>query len=95
MLLALHRQVRRSHRSIYYWYAHAARRSALPRERFSPLALFGTKQSSHVRCWGMSGLHSDAGRGLKLTHFGTLNFLGEVRSDRGLLLGLILIHIKK
>ncbi len=41
MLLAPHRQIRRSHRSIYRWHGHAARRSALPRERFSPLALFG------------------------------------------------------
>ena len=35
MLLAPHRQVRRSHRSIHCWHGHAARRSALPRERFS------------------------------------------------------------
>jgi hypothetical protein len=41
MLLAPHRQVGRSHRSIHCWHGHAARRSALPRERFSPLALFG------------------------------------------------------
>src|SRR5260370_33480209 len=40
MLLAPHREVRRSHRSIHCWHGHAARRSALPRERFSPLALF-------------------------------------------------------
>jgi hypothetical protein len=31
------------HRFIRYWHARAARRSALPRERFSPLALGGTK----------------------------------------------------
>src|SRR5665213_3067045 len=37
MLLAPHRQVRRSHRSIHCWHGHAARRSELPRERFSPL----------------------------------------------------------
>ena len=37
-LLAPHRQVRRCHRSIHCWHGHAARRSALPRERFSPLA---------------------------------------------------------
>src|SRR6266404_9317519 len=37
MLLAPHRQVTRSHRSIHCWHGHAARRSALPRERFSPL----------------------------------------------------------
>ena len=36
-LLAPHRQVRRRHRSIHCWHGHAARRSALPRERFSPL----------------------------------------------------------
>jgi len=41
MLLAPHRQVRRSHRSIHCWHGHAARRSELPRERFSPLTLFG------------------------------------------------------
>ena len=29
------------HRFIHYWHAHAARRSALPRERFSPLAQSG------------------------------------------------------
>jgi hypothetical protein len=34
-LLAPHRQVRRCHRSIHCWHGHAARRSALPRERFS------------------------------------------------------------
>ena len=39
--MAPHRQVRRSHCSIHCWHGHAARRSALPRERFSPLALFG------------------------------------------------------
>src|ERR1700682_273553 len=38
---APHHQVRRCHRSIHCWHGHAARRSALPRERFSPLALFG------------------------------------------------------
>ena len=32
-----HRQISRSHRSIHCWHGHAARRSALPRERFSPL----------------------------------------------------------
>jgi hypothetical protein len=40
-LLAPHRQVRRCHRSIHCWHGHAARRSALPRERFSPLARNG------------------------------------------------------
>ena len=30
----------------------------------------------------------------RFTHFGTRDFLGEVRSDRGSLLRLILIHIK-
>jgi hypothetical protein len=43
-LLAPHRQVRRCHRSIHCWHGHAARRSALPRERFSPLA-----QNGHAR----------------------------------------------
>ena len=33
--------VRRSHRSIHCWHGHAACRSALPRERFSPLTLIG------------------------------------------------------
>jgi hypothetical protein len=38
MLLAPHHhQLRRSHRSIHCWHGHAARRSALPRERFSPM----------------------------------------------------------
>ena len=32
---APHRQVRRCHRSIHCWHGHAARRSELPRERFS------------------------------------------------------------
>ena len=41
MLLAPHRQARRSHRSIHCWHRHAARRSALPRERFSPVTLLG------------------------------------------------------
>ena len=40
-LLAPHHQVRRCHRSIHCWHSHAARRSALPRERFSPLAQSG------------------------------------------------------
>jgi hypothetical protein len=60
-LLAPHRQVRRCHRSIHCWHGHAARRSALPRERFSPMALFGlgngvsrcpfigAKQTSQIR----------------------------------------------
>jgi hypothetical protein len=43
MLLAPHRQVRRSHRSIH---GHAARRSALPRERFSPLTHSRTSSSA-------------------------------------------------
>jgi hypothetical protein len=42
-LLAPHRQVRRCHRSIHCWHSHAARRSALPRERFSPLTQSGEK----------------------------------------------------
>jgi len=40
-LLAPHRQVRHCHRSIHCWHGHAARRSALSRERFSPLARTG------------------------------------------------------
>src|SRR5258708_20239810 len=36
MLLAPHRQTL-SHRSIHCWHDRAARRSALPRERFSPM----------------------------------------------------------
>jgi hypothetical protein len=35
-----------SGKTLHYWYAHAARRSALPRERFSPL---GVKQTSRLR----------------------------------------------
>src|SRR5882672_8306460 len=35
----------RSHRSIHCWHGHAARRSALPRERFSPLA-----RNGHADC---------------------------------------------
>src|SRR5882757_6872916 len=53
MLLAPRRQVRRSHRSIHCWHDHAASRSALPRERFSPLALFGPR--------AMSGLSPECG----------------------------------
>src|SRR5712664_1090957 len=44
-LLAPHRQVRRCHRSIHCWHGHAARRSALPRERFSPMTQLGHSQS--------------------------------------------------
>ena len=40
-LLAPHRQTRRCHRSIHCWHGHAARRSALPRERFSPMTHTG------------------------------------------------------
>src|ERR1700687_4786408 len=43
MLLAPHRRVIRSHRSIHCWHGHAARRSALPRERFSPLTRSGRR----------------------------------------------------
>jgi hypothetical protein len=46
MLLAPHRQVRRSHRSIHCWHGHAARRSELPRERFSPMARSGPSAPS-------------------------------------------------
>src|SRR6266403_495599 len=46
MLLAPHRQVRRSHRSIHCWHGHAACRSALPRAWFSPLGLKRTSPSS-------------------------------------------------
>src|SRR6267142_3476869 len=41
LLAPHHHQVRRSHRSIHCWHGHAARRSALPRERFSPMAQNG------------------------------------------------------
>ena len=41
-LLAPHRQVRRCHRSIHCWHGHAARRSAVPRERSGPLGTFRT-----------------------------------------------------
>src|SRR6266700_983723 len=44
MLLAPHRQVRRSHRSIHCW-RHAARR-VLPRERFSPMMVKRTSRSN-------------------------------------------------
>jgi hypothetical protein len=44
-LLAPHRQVRRCHRSIHCWHGHAARRSALPRERFSPVAQSGRSRT--------------------------------------------------
>src|SRR6202171_4951261 len=44
-LLVPHRQVRRCHRSIHCWHGHAARRSPLPRERFSPLTL--RRHSAH------------------------------------------------
>src|SRR6202171_3797605 len=40
-LLVPHRQVRRCHRSIHCWHGHAARRSALPRERVRSLAHSG------------------------------------------------------
>ena len=43
-LLAPHRQARRCHRSIHCWHGHAARRSALPRERFSPLTQLGHRR---------------------------------------------------
>jgi hypothetical protein len=43
--LAPHRQVRRCHRSIHCGHGHAARRSALPRERFSPLTRNGHRKS--------------------------------------------------
>jgi hypothetical protein len=44
--------------SIHSWHGHAARRSALPRERFSPLALFGQGP--------MSDLSPLSGEGRKL-----------------------------
>jgi hypothetical protein len=34
--------------SIHCWHGHAARRSALPRERFRPLALFGPHAMSEL-----------------------------------------------
>jgi hypothetical protein len=60
-----HRQVRRRHRSIHCWRGHAARRSALPRERFSPLTQCmvrprvarGFRRSGRKRsCINVSGL---------------------------------------
>jgi hypothetical protein len=61
-LLAPHRQVRRCHRSIHCWHGHAARRSALPRERFrqwqEPDQL---NPPDDVRCSGRTG--SDAQNG--------------------------------
>jgi hypothetical protein len=52
-LPAPHRQVRRCHRSIHCWHGHAARRSALPRERFSPMA----HRVISLRCgiWSLPG----------------------------------------
>jgi len=49
MLLAFHRQVTRSRRPSIAGTAHAARRSALPRERFSPMARFGHAAMSDMR----------------------------------------------
>src|SRR6202790_1755329 len=43
---------------------------------------------------GNSGHGADSPFRSKMTHFGTRNFLGEVRSGRGPLLGLILTYIK-
>jgi len=51
--------------------------------------------TENVRYAESNGLSANAPPLLSLTHFGTRNFLGEVRSDHGSLLGLILIHIKK
>src|SRR5258708_28107798 len=45
MLLHPHLQVRRT---IYCWHTRAARRSGLPRERFSPMALFGHSAMSDL-----------------------------------------------
>jgi alkylhydroperoxidase family enzyme len=42
----------RSHRSIHCWHGHAARRSALPRERFSPLAQSGRSLQKWDRAIG-------------------------------------------
>jgi hypothetical protein len=47
-LLAPHRQVRRCHRSIHCWHGHAARRSALPRERFSPLVKLRNTRNQQI-----------------------------------------------
>ena len=96
-LLAPHRQARRCHRSIHCWHGHAARRSALPRERFSPLTLSRHFQPAHRVC----SVHVSAARG-SAAHVGgdqlkpsdkrqrhplsgvldRLSYLGEVRSGR-------------
>jgi hypothetical protein len=50
--------------------------------------------SENVCLSGKSGSDADIAKPTRLTHFGPRNFLGEIRSDRGSLLGLILTHIK-
>jgi hypothetical protein len=57
---APHRQVRRCHRSIHCWHGHAARRSALPRERFSPMTQLG-------HCSRLHGRIACSGRGHSLS----------------------------
>src|SRR6267142_6918961 len=52
LLAPHHHQVRRSHRSIHCWHGHAARRSALPRERFSPLAQSGRSSANNLKVIG-------------------------------------------
>ena len=69
--LAPHRQVRRCHRSIHCGHGHAARRSALPRERFSPLALLGRQAGlRNVCCWRKSGSRDCVTRRPSLTRNG-------------------------
>ena len=54
-LLAPHRQVRRCHRSIHCWHGHAARRSALPRERFSPMTQLRHAAANIIIVWAADG----------------------------------------
>ena len=62
MLLAPHRQVRRSHRSIHCWHGRVARRSALPRERFRSYGLRGEAMAPSSRQQSDGVPHGEAER---------------------------------
>src|SRR5258708_33732777 len=81
MLLPPHRQVRRSHRSIHCWHGHAARRSALPRERFSPMARNGPEQAACRRL--LSGVEGTSGASGGTSAFDPLADLRDLQKSGG------------
>ena len=67
---------------------------AIPRPLNESEAMMQRMTRHNAGDYLVSGHAGNVAKSTRITHFGTRSFLGEVRSNRGPLLGLKLTHIK-